>query len=126
MAACCRLSLPWLTPWCHRMLMRSSRPPVPLGMMRKSLAPASFCSVVKEQWSVAVHCAMPAVSAFQSVSWCFLLRKGGDITWCAASRLGGRARPQSEGRVRLQRGCPVGSTGEMEGGWRVGRGERKM
>ena len=47
------VSRPELTPAVHSTGMRSSSPPVPFGIMRKSFRPIRFCSIVKEQWSVA-------------------------------------------------------------------------
>ncbi len=39
--------------------MRSSRPPVPFGILVKSPRPVRFWSVVKAQWSVATTCSEP-------------------------------------------------------------------
>ena len=47
------VSRPVSTPWVHSTGMRSSRPPVPFGILVKSPKPSSFCLVVKAQWSVA-------------------------------------------------------------------------
>ncbi len=47
------VSRPVLTAAVQSSGMRSSRPPVPFGILRKSPRPSCFCSVVKAQWSVA-------------------------------------------------------------------------
>src|SRR3546814_9396680 len=47
---------PEFTPWCQRTCMRSSTPPVPLGICVKLLWPMRFCGAQKQQWSVAVVC----------------------------------------------------------------------
>mmetsp|Transcript_10612 Transcript_10612/g.26008 ORF Transcript_10612/g.26008 Transcript_10612/m.26008 type:complete len:230 (+) Transcript_10612:473-1162(+) len=78
------VSRPVPTPWCHSTDMRSSTPPVPLGILRKSSLPMAFCGVQKQQWSVAVVWMWPACRPCHSSFWCSLGRKGGDITWCAA------------------------------------------
>ena len=78
------VSRPVPTPLVHRTASRSSRPPVPLGILVKSPSPMRFCSSVKAQWSVATTCSEPAASPAQSESWFFLSRKGGDITRRAA------------------------------------------
>src|SRR3569832_106990 len=50
---------PVLTPLVHSSGMRSSRPPVPLGILAKLPTPLRFCAVVKAQWSVATTCSEP-------------------------------------------------------------------
>ena len=78
------VSRPVLTPFVHSTGMRSSRPPVPFGIFVKSPAPVRFCSVVKEQWSVATTCSDPACRPAHSESWWSLLRNGGLMTRRAA------------------------------------------
>ena len=62
------VSRPVPTPWCHSTLIRSSMPPVPLGMLRKSSRPIRFCSVVNTQWSVPITEMVPSAMPFQSAS----------------------------------------------------------
>ena len=60
--------------------MRSSTPPVPLGILVKSLRPIAFCGAQKQQWSVAVVCRLPDCRPRHSTSWCSFGRNGGLIT----------------------------------------------
>ncbi len=53
------VSRPVVTPAVQSSDRRSSRPPVPLGILRKSSMPSRFWSVVKAQWSVATTCSEP-------------------------------------------------------------------
>ena len=78
------VSRPVSTPRVHRIDKRSSSPPVPFGILRKSPTPIRFCSVVKAQWSVATTWSEPEARPAQSESWLTLSRNGGDITRCAA------------------------------------------
>jgi hypothetical protein len=71
---------PVRTPWCQSTLRRSSTPPVPFGIFRKSFSPARFYGLQKQQWSVAVVCRLPDCRPFQSAAWCSFERKGGLIT----------------------------------------------
>jgi hypothetical protein len=43
------VSRPVVTPWVQSIGIRSSSPPVPLGILVKSPTPYRFCSVVKAQ-----------------------------------------------------------------------------
>src|SRR6218665_3584955 len=65
--------------------MRSSTPPVPLGIWAKFFWPMAFCAAQNTQWSVAVVCNWPDCRPRQSASWWALGRNGGVIT-CAAAR----------------------------------------
>ena len=78
------VSRPVSTPLVQSTGRRSSRPPVPFGILAKSPMPLRFCAVVKAQWSVATTWSEPACSPAQSESWCCLLRNGGLITRRAA------------------------------------------
>src|SRR4051794_20089857 len=78
------VSRPVLTPAVHKTGMRSPRPPVPFGILVKSLAPIRFCLMVNEQWSVATTDSVPDCKPAHSESWCLLARNGGDITRPAA------------------------------------------
>ena len=62
------VSRPVATPCVHSIGSRSSRPPVPLGILVKSPRPISFCLVVNAQWSVATTCSDPARRPFQRSS----------------------------------------------------------
>ena len=62
------VSRPVLTPAVHSTGRRSSRPPVPLGILRKSPTPLRFCAVVKAQWSVATTCSEPDCSPAHRLS----------------------------------------------------------
>src|SRR3989337_2030684 len=74
------VSRPVFTPAFHSTGMRSSSPPVPLGIIEKFLAPTRFCLIVKEQWSVATTESEPDCRPAHRLSWWLLLRNGGDIT----------------------------------------------
>ena len=78
------VSIPVSTPSDQSTDIRSSTPPVPLGIFRKSSLPIAFCGVQKQQWSVAVVWIRPDCRPFHSKPWCRFDRNGGDMTWCAA------------------------------------------
>src|SRR5580700_4535110 len=75
---------PVLTPAVHSTGILSSSPPVPFGILVKSVRPSRFCADVKAQWSVATTCSDPDWRPAHKLAWWSFGRNGGDITHRAA------------------------------------------
>ena len=79
-----RLIFRVVTPKVYTSSPRVSTPGRPPGMVVKSSRPASFCAVVKLQWSVDTVCTSPRRMACHSALRSAALRMGGAQTYLAA------------------------------------------